>query len=86
VIYRGPGFLDVVCFESSATFLMGSEKGWGRGGVAKSYDGEKAWSSINHRIHEVDKTLSPHSQKSAVSGARIARMPTKALLASWQLL
>jgi hypothetical protein len=75
VIHRGPGFLDVVCFRVLRHLFDG--RGGRGGGVAKSYDGEIAWSSINHRIHEVDKTLSPHSQKSAVSGAR---MPTKAVV------
>ncbi len=58
LFYRGPGFLSVIWFgspptgdiqeeqEREATSLGGGgEKG---GGGAKSYDGDKAWSSINH--------------------------------------
>ncbi len=64
--FRGPGFLSVLRFGSSHTFsrrlpsascLSGflCVAGWAywqeRGlGGAKSYDGEKAWSSINHPI------------------------------------
>ncbi len=72
MIYRGPGFLDVVWFGSSPTLSPLSRQqvvslslsscvspvnltdwreigGFGGGG-AKSYEGEKVWSSINHSI------------------------------------
>ncbi len=65
MIYREPGFLAAVCFGSSPTpsplsvshsscvagrayWLERGDVGGGRG--AQSYDGEKAWSSINHSI------------------------------------
>jgi hypothetical protein len=65
MIYRGTGFIVVVCFGSLPVisrlqfaslphlFLVSSVeltdgKGAGGGRGAKSYDGEKAWSIINH--------------------------------------
>jgi hypothetical protein len=61
MIYRGPGFLAVVRFgsypspsphllfmQSSCVFTGGI--GGRSGGGLKSYDGEKAWSSMNHLI------------------------------------
>jgi hypothetical protein len=65
MIYRIPGFFAVVLFESSAPCpsLPSVRRGRlrkrdpddgrrvrGGEGVAKSYDGEKAWSSINLSI------------------------------------
>jgi hypothetical protein len=36
---------------TKSSFVLRPERGWGEGGRgAKSYDGEKAWSSVNHSI------------------------------------
>jgi hypothetical protein len=64
MIYREPGFLTVVwfgppplplasCLSFSLFQSIAGRACWrerGGGGGAKSYDGEKAWSSINHSI------------------------------------
>jgi hypothetical protein len=68
MIYRGLGFLSVICFGSSPIPLtpsvaqpathsknekerqLADEKGAGFGGGARSYDGQKAWSSFYHLI------------------------------------
>ncbi len=64
MIYRGPGFIAVIWFgffptpytlsRQQVVYLSHSScvspvEGEGRG-EAKSYDGEKAWSSINHSL------------------------------------
>ncbi len=49
--YRGPGFLDVVWFA-----IDGRSGGEGGAG-ARSYNGEKAWSTVNHSIHSVLKAI-----------------------------
>jgi hypothetical protein len=62
MIYKRPGFLAVAWFVSSPTPLslskfclslsaflrVAGQAYWREGGGAKSYDGEKAWSFINH--------------------------------------
>ncbi len=66
MIYRGPGFLEdemiwllphhlsrqlvVSLSQSPCVSLVELTNGTGNGGGAQSYDGEKAWSSINHSL------------------------------------
>jgi hypothetical protein len=63
MIYREPDFLWVVLFGSSSIPTCLRERG--RGG-ARSYDRQKAWSSINHSMlspSDEDLDPKPHSQK-----------------------
>jgi hypothetical protein len=66
MIYREPGFLtpahsrqQVISLSHSSYYVSTVELTDGRGGGAsvgggaKSYDGKKAWSSINHSILSV---------------------------------
>jgi hypothetical protein len=59
MIHRGPGFVVVVVYLHQSYWVGVAHKvhisslltaGGGGGGGAKSYDGEKAWSSINNLV------------------------------------